>query len=82
VRQADTYGLAGCRPGRSLGLPCSEPPGELLITAHSWQAVRSGQRLRALIGWGRPAGGGSVLSACLPRGAEDEVKLAELQGQR
>src|SRR5689334_7224036 len=56
MQQAETYGLAGCRPGRSLGLPCSEPPGELLITTHTWQAVQSGQRLRALISWGRPAG--------------------------
>src|SRR5262245_7895860 len=31
---------------------------------------------------GAPGRGGSVLSACLPRGAEDEVKLAEQQGQR
>src|SRR5262249_50405128 len=31
---------------------------------------------------GPPGRGGSVLSACLPRGAEDEAKLAEVQGQR
>ena len=29
-----------------------------------------------------PGGCCSVLSACLPWGAEDQVKLAELQGQR
>jgi hypothetical protein len=35
----------------------------------------------ALSSWARRSGC-SALSGCLPRGAEDKVKLAELQGQR
>jgi hypothetical protein len=62
-------------------LPCSQPSGGLLIIGACPKAIRRGLRPEALSSWARRSGC-SALSGCLPGGAEDKVKLAELQGQR
>ena len=69
-----------CQAGQP-GLPCGQPSEGLLIIAHIPGPFGAACGPEALSSWARRSGC-SALSGCLPRGAEDKVKLAELQGQR